>query len=149
MVHRRQALATLGSVLLAPFALPELRAESPSGLPWQSDVNQAWRAAIQARRPLLMYFQMKQCIYCRKMERETFTDRGVVADINTMFVPVHLSAEQHRSLVQKLRVQTFPTTVILCPQEGVIGYMTGYQGPVQIRTRLRAAVASTPSAIRR
>ncbi|MCY2988448.1 MAG: thioredoxin family protein [Planctomycetota bacterium] len=106
---------------------------------WQTDVNHAWQTAQASRRPLILYFKMANCVFCRKMERETFADQALTADIREQFVAAHLTLEQHGDLVKRYQVRTFPTTVIISPDARVIDHIPGYIGPKDLRTRLRVA----------
>lgn len=114
-------------------------AESPAKGTWQSDADRAWQSARTAHRPLLLYFTMAGCVYCRRMERETFADQSVAADIEAKFVAANLTAEKNPDLARRLGVRSYPTTVILSPQAGVLDRIPGYVGPAQLRDRLRVA----------
>jgi thioredoxin-related protein len=108
--------------------------------PWQTDVKRAWQTAQQSRRPLLLYFKMANCVYCRKMERETFADQALTDDLRSGFVSANLTLEQHADLVRQYQVRTFPTTVIVSPGGNVIDHIPGYVGANDLRTRLKVAV---------
>ena len=109
---------------------------------WQTDVNRAWQTAQASRRPLILYFKMANCAFCRKMERETFTDQALTADMRDKFVAANLNLEQHGDLVKRYQVRTFPTTVVISPDARVIDHIPGYIGPKDLRTRLRVAAES-------
>jgi len=83
---------------------------------------------------------MDNCVYCRKMERKTLADKAVAADIERSFIAASVAAESHAPLVRKLKVNTFPTTVIILPTAGVVTYIRGYVGPRKFRTSLATAV---------
>lgn len=114
-------------------------AESPITGRWQSDADRAWQSAHTAQRPLLLYFSMAGCDYCRKMERETLADHSVVSAIETKFVAASLPAEKNPDLVRRLGVRTYPTTVIISPQAALLDRISGYVGPAELRDRLRVA----------
>jgi thioredoxin-related protein len=116
--------------------------------PWQSDMRVAWQSARASHRPLILYFKMANCVYCRKMEKETFSDKALAADIQERFVAANVTLEQHADLVRQYRVRTFPTTVIVTPAGGVIDQIPGYIGANDLRGRLRIA-AETQTTVRR
>jgi thioredoxin-related protein len=82
------------------------------------------------------------------MERDTFSDQAVVEDIQTRFVPLNVAAESNETLLRKLQVRTFPTTVILSPQARMLDYIPGYVGPQELRMRLATATRSVAAARR-
>ena len=123
-------LVTTSSLVAADFTAPE----------WHHDARQAWQLAREQQRPMLLYFTMSGCVYCRKMERDTFADASVAQDIRDRFVAAHVTAEQNANLVRSLKVRSYPTTVIISPHAGVIDYISGYVSPEQLRSRLQAAI---------
>jgi thioredoxin-related protein len=127
-------VVVLGLLLSAGGAEPN---PAPSG--WRTDMKRAWQTAQQSRRPLLLYFKMANCVYCRKMERETLADEALANDIQTRFVSANLTLEQDADLVRQYQVRTFPTMVIVSPGGKVIDHISGYVAAKDLRTRLRLA----------
>jgi thioredoxin-related protein len=113
--------------------------EQPAPTASQTDMKQAWQAAQQSRRPLLLYFKMANCAYCRKLERETLADEALANDIQTRFVSAKLTLEQHADLVRQYQVRTFPTMVIVSPGGQVIDRIPGYVAAKDLRPRLKLA----------
>lgn len=103
---------------------------------WQSDADKAWRTAQKQRRPLILYATMDACVYCRKMEKDTFSNNAVATDIKTKFVAANISAESRADLISKFRVKAFPTTIIISPDGEVVDYIRGYVGPEKMRQHL-------------
>ena len=66
--------------------------------------------------------------------------------IQQSFIPVTVAAEQNAALVKKLRVNSYPTTVIVSPKSGVLDYMVGYVGPDEFSRRLEAATRRSDTA---
>jgi protein disulfide-isomerase len=106
---------------------------------WKTSHQEAWQAARAEHRPMLLYITTQNCFYCRKMVEETLSDADVAKDIQTSFVPVSLTAQANRLLVRKLRVKSYPTTVIISPGSVVLDYITGYVSPEELHTRLTTA----------
>ncbi len=88
---------------------------------------------------MLLFINSRNCLYCRKMERDTLSNQKVMAEIQQGFVPVSVGADKNPALVNKLRVRSFPTTVIISPQDGVLDFMVGYVGPDDFQRRLDTA----------
>ena len=130
-------------VLVLALASSSAMAERPnSSLPqlnWEQDVRTAWRAAVKADRPLLVFVTMDGCLYCEKMKRTTLQDRLVVGDLSKHFEPVTLNLKDAPEFVEQLQVKSFPTTVVIKTNGDVIEAISGYQTVRQMRERLHAA----------
>jgi protein disulfide-isomerase len=116
-----------------------LWAEGLSTANWKTDADQAWLAAQRDQRPMLLYITSQNCLYCRKMEHDTFSNQKIAQDLQHGFVTVNVLADKNPALVKKFRVQSYPTTVIVSPKSGVVDYMVGYVGPGEFSRRLNAA----------
>ena len=44
---------------------------------WKTDADQAWQSAQQDQRLMLLFITTQNCLYCRKMEHDTFADQKV------------------------------------------------------------------------
>ena len=145
MIRLRCLLLPL-TILLSAGVVATLSADTPTTGNWRTDADQAWLSAQQDQRLMLLFITTQNCLYCRKMEHDTFADRKVVWGIQQNCVPVTIAAEKNGALVKKLRVNTYPTTVIISPKSGVVDYIVGYLGPDEFSRRLDAATRRTNTA---
>ena len=106
-------------------------------LAWHSDADAAWKATQISNRPMLLFITMSNCTYCEKMKYETYRDDTVISDIQNSFIPATVEGPRHPKLVEKLGVQSYPTTVIIGPDGRVWESITGYLTPKELRRRLR------------
>ena len=80
------------------------------------------------------------CGWCKKMDRETFTDPRVIELMNTYFIPVKLWGDSNKELdidgykiseknlaVSEFKVSGYPTFWFVNPDQARIGPMPGYQ----------------------
>jgi len=147
-VNCRLALLRLTVALAAACCADFSAAEDVGFAGWQSDANQAWRSAQEAQRPLLLYITTENCVYCRKMERDSWSNQAVAEDVRREFVAANVNAAKNMELVRKLQVRAYPTTVIISPSKGVVDHITGYVPPRELHIRLAAAAhraESTPA----
>ena len=110
-------------------------------VPWQDNLNQAWETTQTSRRPLLVFFKTRDCVYCIEMMRHTYGDSGVASDIRHAFVPVSIDADRGAALAQKFGVRVYPTTVIVSPEAKILDRINGYMAPQEFKQRLAAATA--------
>jgi thioredoxin-related protein len=127
-------LASLASTPVAADAPP------PPTVSWQTDADRAWSAACEQGRPLLLLFVSGNCGYCVKMKYESFGDPRVVADVQSTFVPAIIKSDaKHAELMKTLGIRSFPTAVVVSPDARIVGRVTGYVGPQELRRHLAAA----------
>lgn len=73
-------------------------------------------------------FYTQGCVWCAKMEAETFTDSRVVA-LSKRFVYVRIDGEMVTDLCDQYRVNAYPTTVFLDWQGRTLGKLPDYSSP--------------------
>lgn len=124
--------AVLLTVILA-------NAGQASEVAWNSDVDVAWRAAVQQDRPVLLFVTRANCRYCVEMKKKTMRDPAVAAQIEQGFVPVAVDAAKIAELVKQLGVTAYPTTLIISPKAEIVDRMQGYLPPERFLPRLERA----------
>lgn len=137
-----RAASGLVAVLLAATA----SAAEPTAVLWRTDYNAARKEAQEKGLPLLVEIGTEDCLYCRKQDATTFRDPGVVGLLNNQFVPVKVDGNRAETLVQALRVQVYPTTVLAAPDGKILGFLQGYVSAEQLRDQAKRSVlnAATP-----
>ncbi|MFC5623618.1 thioredoxin family protein [Algoriphagus winogradskyi] len=102
-------------------------------------------AATEANpKMLLVDVYTDWCGWCKKMDKETFTDPDVIKYINEKFYAVKMNAEDNKrefdfkgkkyseaKMAAAMRVQSYPNFVIIDPTLKNITQMPGYRQPAQ------------------
>lgn len=159
MRARRLTVAVLLSLVPAaslsrgdwwPFGGPEgAPAEAPpADISWGEATGDAFVEARRTGRPILVYVTSERCTFCRKMERETWSDPEVAQLVSAEFVPLKLRPDTHPEEVATLRVRAFPTTVLVAPDGRPLAARTGYLQSAKLVELLRPALAAAPVASR-
>lgn len=117
-------------------------AAGPAAVQWRTDYNAARKEAQEKRLPLLLEVGTEDCTHCRRQDATTFRDPAVVALLNTQFVPLRVDGDKEEALVQALRVQVYPTTVLATSDGKVLGFLQGYVSADQLRDQARRVVPS-------
>lgn len=136
-------------LLVLLFLLPNVATAAPR-ITWHADLSAATRESKADSKPLLVKFSTSWCGYCVKMQRETFSDRAIIGQVEECFVPVSIDGDQHRDLVQRLGIQSFPTTLIVSSDMKVVKKIVGFRSADQLTVDLvkaceRPEAASTVS----
>jgi thioredoxin-related protein len=95
------------------------------------------RAAVEKKFVITDYYT-SWCKWCKVMDEKTYTDAGVVEAINRNFLAVKIDGESpeqlayqgkqmsQMELTQLLKVEGFPTTIIMDAQGKVLVQIAGY-----------------------
>lgn len=113
--------------------------EEPTQIYWSNSPQMAQSLAMESRQPILAFITSENCSYCRKMEREVWTNQRIIAQVERDFIPLKLNATQHRQFVAKLGVHAFPTTIVFTPEGKIIGGAPGFMPASQMAGLLNTA----------
>jgi uncharacterized protein YyaL (SSP411 family) len=109
---------------LAAERSPYLLQHKDNPVDWRPWGEEAFRAAREAKKPLLLSIGYSTCHWCHVMERESFSDAAVAAVMNRHFVCVKLDREErpdvdrvYMTAVQAITGQGgWPLNVFLTPE---------------------------------
>ncbi len=110
---------------------------SAATVEWRPNIQLAASESASSGKPMLIKFSTEWCGYCKKMSRETFTNRQVASHIANCFVPVEVDGDQHRDLVRRLGIRSYPTTVVVSPKMEVVTQIKGFRTARQLTADLR------------
>lgn len=107
------------------------------------------KAAEETGKHIVIDFSTAWCGYCKKMDRETFTNSKVIDLINKDFIPVRIDGDSRRQInlegfitternltKKEYGVRGFPTFWFLESDGAKIGAQPGYQPPAQFLSLL-------------
>ena len=114
-------------------------------IPWSTNIEDALHQAAVNGQPVLMEFTADWCVFCKKMEKTTFTNADVAQRISRDFVAVKVDADQNKDLVKDLGIKGLPAILIVSPDLKVIERISGFQTPEALIPKLDAVIASRPS----
>ena len=125
----------LFSVLLS------VTAEAQDQINWLK-FEEAIAANAENPKMLLVDVYTDWCGWCKKMDKETFTDPKVIAHINSNFYAVKMNAEDTKrtfefmgkeyteaQMAAAMRVRSYPNFVIIEPKLQNIAQLPGYRAP--------------------
>jgi len=139
--------------LLGLLTLSSCNASNSSeAITWQT-MAKAQKLAEQHNKMIIVNVYTDWCKWCKKLEKEVYTDARVTKVIDDYFYLVRLNAESNEPIVfngqkltmaefaQLLGVTTYPGTVFVDAKGNTIGKQTGYM-EVDVFEKLLAYVGS-------
>ena len=135
---------SLTLVILAA-ALMVCRSGMAGQIPWSTDVEDALHRAAANGQPVLMEFTADWCVFCKKMEKNTFTNAEVADRISRNFVALKVDADKNKDLVKDLGIKGLPAILIVSPDLKVIERISGFQTPEALIPKLDAVIAAHAS----
>lgn len=119
-----RARCILAALTLASAALASEK------IPWHTDWKSASAAARKANKPIMIDFYTDWCGWCKKLDKDTYSDQRVAELLKKNFVALKLNAEKSgRQLAQKYRVTGYPTILFVNAEGQVIDRIGGYKPP--------------------
>lgn len=128
------------SLLFLVFSL-SFGANAQEQIQWLK-FEEAIAANAQNPKMLLVDVYTDWCGWCKKMDRETFTDPKVIAHINSNFYAVKMNAEDTKrtfdfmgkeyteaTMAAAMRVRSYPNFVIIESKLQNIAQLPGYRQP--------------------
>lgn len=132
--------------------------ETKNELRWY-DWNEGYKLAAKKNKLVLIDLYTDWCGWCKKMDRDTYTDKEVISTINKDFVAVKLNPEktdmkykldtfnlsgyQMQNLLTNGRRTGFPTTVFFNPRlNQVLLAQAGYMDPENFKTLLNQVTSN-------
>jgi thiol:disulfide interchange protein len=133
------ATVALAGLALAPVSAQttaKKTAKAPPQIAWQTDFNKAFKQAKMQHKPLMIDFYTDWCGYCKRLDREVYTDEKVRA-LSQQFIPVKLNPEHDEvaaAIVQQVGVRGFPAIMFITEKAELVHGVGGFE-PASYFTR--------------
>jgi thioredoxin-related protein len=133
-------------ILLATLAAISISAMSALAMEgWLNDVDAGMNAGKTSHKYILVDIYTSWCGWCKKLDRDTFTDMGLAEYLNQKFVCVKANAEDHGSgekLASKYQVDGYPCALVFDSQGKLIGRISGYKDATGYQSALQNIIAN-------
>jgi thiol:disulfide interchange protein len=104
------------------------------------DYEDALALAKKTDKAVLVEFRAEWCHWCKKMEKEVYTDRDVIA-LSDRVVFARVDEAKRKDLLKKYGVRGLPTAVILDRDSREIGRIVGYKAAEEFAAEVRRALS--------
>ncbi len=118
---------------------------SAAEIPWSTNIEESLQRAAANGQPVLMEFTADWCVFCKKMEKNTFPNPQVTQKISSNFVAVRVDADQNKGLLKDLAIKGLPAILIVSPDLKVIKRISGFQTPEALVKQLDEVISARPT----
>lgn len=94
-------------------------AEAGPGIEWQS-FSKGLEKAREQGRPLFIFFYTDWCVYCKKMDKEVFSDRDVISYMNSNYISIRVNPDSEKGRMMIMGKET--SAAQLMGMTGARGY---------------------------
>ena len=105
---------------LPAFALPGFSQE----IQWIRSFSEGMKLARDGHRPALVDFWSEWCIPCKQMDREAYTDPGLI-DSSRRFVLIRVDVDSDPATAGHFGIKSLPTRLFLDPRESILREVKG------------------------
>lgn len=110
----------------AALALTGVATTAHADVKWESDYAAASAKSKESGKPLLIDFYTEWCGWCKKMDKDTYTDKNVEA-LTEKYVMLKLDAERGgKDAAKQFEVKGFPTLVYVSSTGKTLANNPGY-----------------------
>lgn len=111
---------------------------------WAENYTAAQQRAVDAGKPMILYFTATWCVPCRIMKRQVWADEQVTTAVNGQFIPVAIDVDdpENAALLDRYNIGGTPLTIVTDPQGNAVQWRVGGIGKSDF---LELLEASTPS----
>ncbi len=111
-------------------------ADSLKTLKWHEYLTEALKLAREKNKPVMVDAYTSWCGWCKKMDKETFSDQAVV-DLSSSFICLRINPEEDEMFSNKYTIKDFPTVIFLKPDGTEIERQVGFKTADDFRKILK------------
>jgi uncharacterized protein len=123
--------AFTGLMALMIAGVPHLVFGAHRAIHWHTDVASALQDAKTTNRPIMMFVTAKWCKFCHKMENVTFANAAISQKVDDNFVALLIDADEQPELIERFKIEGFPSTLFFGPDGKLRSRTDGYLSPPQ------------------
>jgi thioredoxin-related protein len=109
---------------------------APAGVFDHKTVEEAWKSAIEKKKPLLVMFTSNNCTFCRKMIADTYSNQSIKDLLRGKTESVMAHSDDYAALIKKLGIRGYPSSLLISPEGEVLDFMEGYVAPQEFAKRV-------------
>lgn len=132
----------------APPAKGDIPASAMTDLLWSTDLNSTLAQAKTQKKYVLVDVYTDWCLWCKRLDRDTFMNPGMMAYLKKKYMTVKINAENPnggRAAADKYKVNEFPCVLVFEPSGKLLGKIMGYHQPAEFQQLLEDLILHPPT----
>ncbi len=105
---------------------PSVDEEYKMQINWIYNLQEGLDAAAEKEKPLMVYFGADWCVWCRRMENETYADPKVI-ELSEYFVSVKIDTDDNPEVAREYGVRGLPIVIFMDSDGEIIERVSGYR----------------------
>lgn len=130
------AILVLGIVRPPDWGVSDEKGVEGTGLLWLESLEEAMAVSEQRGMDILVDFSASWCIWCRKMEKETFLDPATQKPL-AEFILLRVDVDKAPDVARRFQVRGLPTLMVLDAEGRVKAQSSGFLSSQDLLTFLR------------
>lgn len=111
-----------------------------SKISWQNSYSSGLALAEKEKKMKMLYFYTDWCGWCKKMEKEAFTDKELTGFLDK-FIKVKINGDKDKQTTQKFAVTGYPTLVFTDHEGKVIEKIVGFLPVKSLREKIKTVLS--------
>jgi len=131
-----------------PAPAKDLPASAITDLMWSTDLNSTLAQAKAKKMYVIADVYTDWCLWCKRLDRDTFNDPGMMAYLRKKYMPVKINAESPnggKAAADKYKVNEFPCVLVFDPSGKLLGKIMGYHKPAEFQQALEDLILHPPA----
>ena len=112
-------------IAMSIFFLSHQTIYAESKVNWK-DYEAAPDQSKASGKPLIIHFYADWCFWCKKMDKNTFSEESVASYINDKFIATRINAEKNSDIASTFRVRGLPDTWFFTSEGESITHFSGF-----------------------
>ncbi len=117
--------------------MPDMRQPNQLGSPassvWHDNFDEGWRESKRRGLPMVVFITSDNCVYCDAMKKDTWCNGEILGQLRQNFVAIQLKRDRDSELLSRIKVPSYPMTLVASPEGKVTDQRIVYQPPDQVR----------------
>jgi Thioredoxin-like len=126
-------LAPRGVSAELPGMLQSTKFGSPVAPVWYDSFDEGWRESKRRGLPMVVFITSDNCIYCDAMKKDAWCNDEVLSQLRKNFVAIRLQRDRDSAVLSRIKVPSYPMTLVASPEGKVLDHRVGYQPADQVR----------------